>query len=55
MAFDPIMSIYPKFDTIQVISSAAQRFVSLICATVYYKLLSILIFLNGIFLYFSRS
>ena len=27
----------------------------LICAAVYYKLFEILIFLNGIFLYFSRS
>ena len=47
--------IYPKFDPSLKVFLAIQRFTILICAAVYYKLFGILIFLNGIFLYFSRS
>ena len=46
---------YPKFDPSLKVFLAIQRFTILICAAVYYKLFGILIFLNGIFLYFSRS
>ena len=46
---------YPKFDTLLYLSFAIQRLAIFICAVVYYKLLSILIFLNGIFLYFNSS
>lgn len=47
--------IYPKFDPLLNVFLGVQRFTLFICATVYYKLFWILIFLNGIFLYFSRS
>ena len=45
---------YPKLRLLNVFL-VVQRFTLFICATVYYKLFWILIFLNGIFLYFSRS
>ena len=47
--------IYPKFDIQLSVFPAVQHFAIFICGAVYYKLFSILIFLNGIFLYFSRS
>ena len=49
------LQTYPKFDPSLKVFLAIQRFTILICAAVYYKLFGILIFLNGIFLYFSRS
>lgn len=45
----------PKFDIQLSVSPAVQYFAFFICGAVYYKLFSILIFLKGIFLYFSRS
>ena len=45
----------PKFDIQLSVSPAVQHFAFFICGAVYYKLFSILIFLKGIFLYFSRS
>ena len=46
---------YPKFDIQLSVFPAVQHFAFFIFGSVYYKLFSILIFLNGIFLYFSRS
>ena len=46
---------YPKFDIQLSVFPAVQYFAFFICGAVYYKLFSILIFLKGIFLYFSRS
>ena len=45
----------PKFDALLAVFPVFQSFAIFICGAVYYKLFSILIFLKGIFLYFSRS
>ena len=46
---------YPKFDALLAVFPVFHSFAIFICGAVYYKLFSILIFLKGIFLYFSRS
>ena len=51
----PVPISEPKFDIQLSVFPAVQHFAIFICGAVYYKLFSILIFLKGIFLYFSRS